>query len=315
MKKIFLLSFIFFTPCLFSQSFAYVRECLAVQKGDFKKAHALLSSLVTNTPDNPELLYDAGVSAFELKNFEQARAYFKNSAENKNASNLLKQDAYFNWANTSVELKKLQDAIKNYEKVLELNSEHEQAKHNLEVVKKMQQQEQQKQEPQEKNKDDEQESQNDKQGENKSDDQQSDQQQNDERDQSESDKQEKQEKGEQERGEQKDQQSGQDEKPEREDNRSDNSESEKNEQEQKDQGQHDESPEKNESQSEDQDTQQEQQEQSGQGPANQEPNQYDQEVMQVLEFMEKKEAEAQKKMMAAQVKQATGAYDKNQNNY
>lgn len=303
----------------YAKPFQRARAALAAQKGDFKKANALLSSLIINSPNDSELLYDAGVSAFKLKQFGQAEAYFKNSAENAKSSDSLRQDAYFNCGNTSVELKNLEGAIKCYEKVLELNLDHQEAKHNLEIVKKMlqeqKQQEQDKENNQDKNKNDK-----------NSDDQKSEQQQDDQRDQSESDKQDQQEQGQQDRKEDRNQQSDQNEKPETQNDRSDDSQSEKNEQAKKDQGQHGESPEKNKSQTDSQDKKDEEKEQpvsakdssdreQAAGPANQKPNQYDEQVMKVLEHMEKKEAEAQKKMMAAQVKQATGAYDKNQNNY
>jgi len=302
----------------------------AAQKGDFTKSHELLSSLITKKPDDPELLYDAGVVAFERKKFDQAEAYFKNSAQNKNASDVLKQDAYFNWGNTNVEQKKLEDAIARYEEVLKLNPEHQEAKHNLEVVKKMleEQKKQNEQQDQQDNKENS-ENKNDQQNENKDqnkksdDNQQSDQQKNDQGDQSESEKKDQQEQGEQGRDKERDQQSDKNEKPETQNDSSQDSQPEKDQQQQKDQGQHDESPEKPDSEKTDsQDKQSEAENQDGQeqqeanaGAESQQPNQYDEQVMKILQAIEKKDAQASKKMMAAHVKQATGSYDKNQNNY
>lgn len=138
--------------------FGYDRAIHASQKGDWEKAHQLLTDLVTHSPDNPQVLYDAGVAAFRLKQFAQAHAYFSRVAMHAAAPQGLKEQALFNLGNTLVEQKKLREAIDAYEKALMINPDNERTKHNLEVVKKMleeqQQQEQDKQQEQEKNQQD-----------------------------------------------------------------------------------------------------------------------------------------------------------------
>ena len=326
MKKVFI--YLVLLCSFYSKAYFFNRDraALAAQKGDFKKADVLLSSLITNRPDDPNILYDFGVVAFNQKQFKQAKAYFKNSAENKNTSDGLKQDAYFNGGNTSIQLKKLEDAIIQYKKVLTLNPDHQEAQHNLELVKKMLEQEKQNQKQQdEKNQDQNNDKDKKKDDKNKeSDNQQSDKQENDQRNKSESDKQDKKEQRKDDREEKRDEQSGQNKKPEAENDSFDNSESKKNQQKQEDQGQHDESLKQEQSQTNDKDDQSDfdestsdgkNQQEVGAGPASQQVDQYDEKVMQVLAFIEEKDAESNKKMMAAQVKKATGAYDKNQNNY
>lgn len=131
--------------------FGYDKAIYQAQRGNFKDAQDAIKKLIVDNPNAPDMLYDSGVISFENKQFEQAAAYFKDAAENKNASHKLKEQAFFNLGNTHVELKKLKEAIKSYEDVLKINPDNQDAKRNLEIVKKMlQQQEQQQQKDQQK---------------------------------------------------------------------------------------------------------------------------------------------------------------------
>ncbi|MDR3551034.1 MAG: tetratricopeptide repeat protein [Candidatus Babeliales bacterium] len=126
-----------------SALFTYDRVARLMQKGEFDKAKPLLQKMVVDSPDNPEILYDAGVASYKTKDFKQAAAYFKQAAHMPTATNALKEKAYFNSANTAVELKELQVAVADYEHVLEINPGNEQAKHNLQKVKEMLEKQQQ----------------------------------------------------------------------------------------------------------------------------------------------------------------------------
>lgn len=134
--------------------FDHSRAVALMQQGKFEQAKPLLQRLVTDNPDDAAIMYDAGVLAYKLNDFEQAGSYFKHVAENA-SSQQLKERAYFNAGNTAVELKKLQEAIELYEKALTLNPHNEQAQHNLEKVKEMlkKEQEQQQNKDQQKNQD------------------------------------------------------------------------------------------------------------------------------------------------------------------
>jgi len=134
--------------------FTHDKAAYAMQNEDVESAAAMLTSLVTDNPDNPEILYDAGVAAYLVKNFKQAEAYFRNALEQKNISDQLKELAHFNFANTCVELKELKKAVEQYEKTLLLNPNNERAQHNLAIIKKMlEQQEQQQQQDGDKDQD------------------------------------------------------------------------------------------------------------------------------------------------------------------
>lgn len=128
----------------------YSRACAAGQCCNWNTAQDAMSSLVIDNPDCAELLYDNGVAAYRLKEFEKARAYFGDVAKNDATNINLKKQSHFNLGNTQVALNELPEAIKEYEEVLKIDPNDERAKHNLEKVRELlaQQQEQEKQEQQ-----------------------------------------------------------------------------------------------------------------------------------------------------------------------
>jgi len=132
--------------------FDHDKAVCAAQQGDYARALSLLQRSVTNTPDDPSVVYDAGVAAYKTGDLEQADAYFSATAESPKAEQSLREQAYFNRGNVHATQKKYREAIEDYTKALEINPDNERTKHNLEIVKKLLQ-EQQKQEQQQQKKD------------------------------------------------------------------------------------------------------------------------------------------------------------------
>ena len=120
------------------------------QNGNWPEATAQLKKVLTDQPDRADILYDSGIAAYKNAEFDKALAYFNKAGDIANAPQELREQAYFNAGNAQVQLKQLQEAIDSYDKALALNPDHEKAKHNKKVVKKML--EQQKQEKQDKEK-------------------------------------------------------------------------------------------------------------------------------------------------------------------
>lgn len=129
----------------------YSSASAAARKGKWEQAEKKMTSVLIDNPGRADLLYDLGVSSYRLKKFDNAAAYFQEAAA-KATDESLKEQAHFNLGNTYVAQKKLKEAIKEYENVLALDPSHEKARHNLEIVKKMLEQEQKK-EKQDKNQD------------------------------------------------------------------------------------------------------------------------------------------------------------------
>jgi Ca-activated chloride channel family protein len=123
----------------------YGRAAQDAQQGNWQDAHKRLNQLVTDNPKRADVLYDSGVAAYRLKNFESAQAYFRHVTEHEDVTSELKERAHFNLGNTYVATKQLQEAIDEYEKVLDINPDNTHAQDNLRIVKQMLEQEKQNQ--------------------------------------------------------------------------------------------------------------------------------------------------------------------------
>ncbi len=117
--------------------FEYDRAISKSQKGDWQQSKELLKNVLIENPENPEILYDMGVSSFKSNESEKALSYFSKAAKSSNASPSLQEKAYYNAGNAHVQLKQLQEAIDAYDQALALNPSNKHAAHNKEVVKKM----------------------------------------------------------------------------------------------------------------------------------------------------------------------------------
>jgi Ca-activated chloride channel family protein len=162
-------------------SFSYDSAVYAAQKGNWEDAHAALNNIITNKPDNADVVYDAGVAAYNLGNASQARACFTRATElachdNKN----LCFRAHFNAGNACVDDKDLKCALEHYDKALVIEPDNEHARHNRDRVAQMLEQE--KQQDQQKKDDQKKEDKKDKQDNKDQQDQQDQQKQNQEGD-------------------------------------------------------------------------------------------------------------------------------------
>jgi len=116
--------------------FARDRAAVRAQKGDWAGSKGMLQELLIQYPDNAHILYDLGVAAYKLNEFDQAHAYFTSAAHNADKKQL-KEQALFNQGNVLFQQKKLQEAIDAYDSVLKINKLNKPAQHNKEVAQKM----------------------------------------------------------------------------------------------------------------------------------------------------------------------------------
>src|SRR5438477_4547028 len=146
--KKYILSIFLVISCFVCRAFHYDSAAHILQQGKWQEAYDKLVPLIIDNADQADLLYDAGVAAYNLQKYTQTITYFARAAENTQDIHL-KIRAYFNAANAAVELKELRKAIEYYDAVLAIDSNNEYAKHNkervLEMLKEQEQQEQQKQ--------------------------------------------------------------------------------------------------------------------------------------------------------------------------
>lgn len=149
MNKFIFINLIFYNVA-YASWFAHDKAACLMQQGKWQPAKEILQKVVTDKPDSPKALYDAGIASYRTKDFNQALAYFKQVTQLAKSTDKQKEQAYFNAGNTAVELKKLKEAIELYEAALGINPNNEQAKYNLEKVKEMLKQQEQQNQKQEK---------------------------------------------------------------------------------------------------------------------------------------------------------------------
>lgn len=99
-------------------------------------------------PDDPRLQYNLGNTYHQLKKYEEAGKIFSKGAEGTKSNSTFQERNIYNQGNNQYRQGALEDAIRSYEEALKLDPKDEDARYNLEFVKK--QLEQQKQQEQQK---------------------------------------------------------------------------------------------------------------------------------------------------------------------
>jgi Ca-activated chloride channel family protein len=154
-KYLLFLSFIFFNiGWTFGDSLAAKnKEAVRLYKeGKTGEALSKWRDAQIENPDNVKLYYNIGNGLHEQKKYEEAFKEYEKSLGSKDSE--VQQKAYYNMGNTHYRMGKLLEAIEDYKKCLEISPDDEDAKYNIEFIKKKLE-EQKKQKP-EKDKDQEQ---------------------------------------------------------------------------------------------------------------------------------------------------------------
>lgn len=85
-------------------------------------------------PDSPQLHYNIGSALHQKKNYEDALNEFDKAINSKDVE--LQARAYYNLGNTHYRTGKLLEAIEDYKKCLDINPDDEDAKYNIEFIRK-----------------------------------------------------------------------------------------------------------------------------------------------------------------------------------
>jgi len=99
-------------------------------------------------PDSGKLHYNIGNGLHEQKQYEDAFNEYEKSLDSKDSE--LQQKAYYNIGNTHYRMGKLPEAIEDYKKCLNINPKDEDAKYNIEFIKKKLKEQPKKEEQQQK---------------------------------------------------------------------------------------------------------------------------------------------------------------------
>ena len=85
-------------------------------------------------PDSDKLHYNIGNGLHEQKKYEEAFKEYEKSLDSKDSE--LQRNAYYNTGNTHYRMGKSLEAIEDYKKCLDINPDDEDAKYNIEFVRK-----------------------------------------------------------------------------------------------------------------------------------------------------------------------------------
>ncbi len=116
----------------------------AFEKGEFDKALDHYTAAQLEAPENNEVFYNLGNAQYKTGDYESAMNNYSKvlSSEKKE----LKQKAYYNLGNTYFRKGDYEESVKQYENAIKLNPNDEQAKKNIEFVKKVIEQQKKQQE-------------------------------------------------------------------------------------------------------------------------------------------------------------------------
>ncbi len=136
-------------------SLAEKRAHDAYQLGDFAQAASIYTKLLASSPYDAQNNYNLGCVLHKQKKYDDAQNYFNRAIESAKPDSKLQEQALFNRGNNFAALKKYDDAIADYKKVLKINPENVSAKKNLKACEQMkkEQKKQDQQQQKDKNKD------------------------------------------------------------------------------------------------------------------------------------------------------------------
>ncbi len=140
-----LVAFMMFAPSLKASSlfdFQVIKKADNSYKNKNYKESAKLYSKLLKDKNTPELHYDLANSLYKQKKYKEALKEYE-QINSKDSSLMFKK--YYNEGNAYAYLKKYDEAIKAYEKALKIDPKDEDARHNLELIKKLKKKKQNKQ--------------------------------------------------------------------------------------------------------------------------------------------------------------------------
>jgi len=118
----------------------------AYQSGDYDNARKYYESILNEKDEDAAAQFGLGTTAFQQQDLKGALDAFQRALETDNKE--LQYKAYYNMANLMASQQKNEEALVFYRKALELNPTDKDAKHNYEIIRYQQKQDQQKQDQQ-----------------------------------------------------------------------------------------------------------------------------------------------------------------------
>ena len=157
LKSLVIMAFFFSTIGWIWQSPAVKKSKEAVKlynKGKLDEALTKWRDAQIETPDKKELHYNIGGALHEQKRYDDSFKEYEKAINTKDDE--LKSKTYYNIGNTLYRMGELPEAIEGYEKCLQITPDDEDAKYNIEFIKKKMEEQKQEQETRDKGQEQEQ---------------------------------------------------------------------------------------------------------------------------------------------------------------
>jgi len=135
-----LLTALMFSPTTQAETAAEAH--LYYEKGNYEEALKAFTDAQLEDPDNPKIMYNIGNTYYKLGDYEAAANHFKNALTSDNAD--IRQKAFYNIGNAQFRSGNLEQAIDYYTQSLNIDPNDNQARQNLEFVKKIMEQQKKK---------------------------------------------------------------------------------------------------------------------------------------------------------------------------
>ncbi|HBR70116.1 TPA: hypothetical protein DIC20_03005 [Candidatus Dependentiae bacterium] len=189
-KRIFSLISLFFFHSIYTQNWLRSLKCASASSAyyaqRYDQAYKCYEELLVDDPFDRQVVRGLADCLYSKNNFDDAEKYYGQLSLRVDNSTQEAEEIYFNYGCAQAQQKKYKEALVSFENVVKVNQQHERAKKNIEILKKLLEQKKQEQKEQQKNKDqnkeqnqdqkEQQDQQNKQDEQNKSDQQQSDQQ-------------------------------------------------------------------------------------------------------------------------------------------
>ncbi len=104
----------------------------AYLRGEYDAALKSYDAAMQENPPSPELHFDRGNALYKLSKPDEALEEYKKALDTRDAK--FKESDYYNLGNTLGALKKYPEAIESYKRALELDPNDQEAKYNLELL-------------------------------------------------------------------------------------------------------------------------------------------------------------------------------------
>ncbi len=156
LKSLVIMAFFFSTIGWIWQSPAVKKSKEAVKlynKGKLDEALSKWRDAQIENPDKKELHYNIGGALHEQKRYDDSFKEYEKAINTKDDE--LKSKTYYNIGNTLYRMGELPEAIEGYEKCLQITPDDEDAKYNIEFIKKKMEEQKQEQETRDKGQEEE----------------------------------------------------------------------------------------------------------------------------------------------------------------